>query len=156
MTDNSYHLVHANLAQARAPLDDPLMAGFTDHLDEIDALAQSSPGFIAQPDLPDEGQVYSSNLLLNVSIWETVEDLEAFTYDSRHKSFLDQREMWFHRRDYPAYVLYWAPATEIVTELEIHRRFQRLNEEGPTLQAFTFIKRFSLAEWLASRAASQR
>lgn len=155
MMDNTYHLVHANLALARAPLDDPLMAGFTDYMDEIDALAQSSPGFVAQPELPDEGQVYSGNQLLNVSIWETVEDLEAFTYDSRHKSFLDQREKWFHRRDYPAFVLFWAPTAETVTEHEIHRRFQRLNEEGATPLGFTFEKRFSLAEWLAVRAAGQ-
>lgn len=149
MTDSAYHLVHANLALARASLDDPLMAGFTNYLDEIDALAQSSTGFIAQPEMPDEGQVYGGNLLLNVSIWETVEELETFTYHSRHKSLLDRRQKWFYRRDYPAYVLYWASKAITVTEREIHRRFEQLHADGPTPLAFTFEKRFSVAEWLA-------
>ncbi len=47
MPDSSYYLVHANLALARASLDNPLMAGFTSYLAEIDALTQTSPGFIA-------------------------------------------------------------------------------------------------------------
>ena len=57
MNDRNYHLVHANVATARAALDDPLMNDFVDRLDEIDALAQGWPGFIAQPELPDEGLI---------------------------------------------------------------------------------------------------
>ena len=44
-----YHLIHANIAKMRAPLDDPLMADFVMNVDEIDALARSSPGYIDQP-----------------------------------------------------------------------------------------------------------
>jgi hypothetical protein len=34
-----YHLIHANLSHARAPLDDPQMRGFMDRVEEIDGLA---------------------------------------------------------------------------------------------------------------------
>jgi len=49
MANTMYHLIHANIAKVRAPLDDPLMADFVKHVDEIDALARSSPGFVDQP-----------------------------------------------------------------------------------------------------------
>jgi hypothetical protein len=66
MSETTYHLVHANVARMRAPLDDQLMA--------IDALAQNSPGSVAQPTPADEGVAYKDDVLLNMSIWESVED----------------------------------------------------------------------------------
>jgi hypothetical protein len=80
LTDVNYQLVHANIATPRARLDDPLMKGFVDRLDEIDALAQGWAGFIAQPALPDEGIVYNKPNLVNVSIWDSIENLREFTY----------------------------------------------------------------------------
>lgn len=50
-----YHLIHANIAKMRAPLDDPLMADFVEQVDVIDDLARSSPGFVDQPTPWDEG-----------------------------------------------------------------------------------------------------
>jgi len=41
-----YHLAQVNIAHMRAPLDDPLMAGFVAQLETINALADASPGFI--------------------------------------------------------------------------------------------------------------
>jgi hypothetical protein len=68
MEDIDFHLVHANIAIMRAPFDDPLMADFVSQADEIDALAQASPGFVAQPTPPDEGADYTGHTLLNLSI----------------------------------------------------------------------------------------
>ena len=64
MTDPDYHLVHANVARMRAPWDDPIMAGFLAHMDEIDALAQQTEGFVSQPTPSDEGRVYSAPMEL--------------------------------------------------------------------------------------------
>jgi hypothetical protein len=72
MSEKTYHLVHANVARMRAPLDDPLMAGFMARIEEINALAQKSPGFVTQPTPADEGAVYKDDVLLNMSIWEAV------------------------------------------------------------------------------------
>src|SRR5439155_23642411 len=68
-----YRLVHANVARAKAPLDSPLMAEFVSLVDEINALARRAPGFVAQPTPPDDGAVFRAPLLLNVSIWESIE-----------------------------------------------------------------------------------
>jgi hypothetical protein len=80
MTGDTFHLVHVNIATGRAAMDDPIMKDFVDQVDDIDALAQSWPGFIAQAALPDEGLIYSGNTLVNVSIWESVDDLLEFIY----------------------------------------------------------------------------
>ena len=73
MNDPAYNLVHVNIANARGSMDDPIMKGFVDRIDEIDALAQSWPGFVAQPTLLDKGLIYTENTLVNVSIWDSVE-----------------------------------------------------------------------------------
>lgn len=143
-----YHLVHANLAKARAELDDPLMKGFVDRMDEIDALAESTPGFVAQPTLPDEGALYTGLDLLNVSIWDSIERLREFTYSSEHAEMLDRRSEWFFQSNRPAYVLYWLPAGLLPTEKEIGQKFAHLHQHGPTPTAFTFDLPYTVQEML--------
>src|SRR5437762_11309701 len=92
----AYHLVHANVASARAPLDAPLMQDFVALIDEINRLASIAPGFIAQPVLPDAGAVFTPPLLLNVSIWQSTESLDAFTHRDEHAAALERRAEWFH------------------------------------------------------------
>ncbi len=143
-----YHLLHANVARARADLEDPVMRGFVERMDEIDALARGSPGFVAQPTLPDEGAVFRGLDLPNVSLWESIDDLRQFTFTGEHSEMLDRRAEWFLRPDRPAYVLCWWPAGEMPTEKEIGRRLAHLHERGPTPMAFTFDRPFTLQEML--------
>jgi hypothetical protein len=148
MTDNAYHLIEANLSHGRADLDDPMMVDFVERLDEIDLLAQGWPGFVAQPTLPDGGHVYREPALLNVSIWESIEDLREFTYSSVHTELLDRRAAWFVQFDRPVYVLYWSPVGELPTEKEISNRFEHLREHGPTPRSFTFDQPFTVEDML--------
>jgi hypothetical protein len=73
------------------------MADFVAQVEEINALARSAAGFIAQPTLPDEGSVYRALLLLNVSIWESMESLDAFTHQGKHAAALERRGEWFEQ-----------------------------------------------------------
>jgi hypothetical protein len=124
------------------------MKDFVDQMDEIDELAQGRPGFVAQPIPPDEGTVYTELAFLNVSIWESIEQLREFTYSGRHSEVLDRRVEWFVQSDQPIYVLYWSPAGEPPTEKEISQRFEHLREHGPTPRAFTFDKSYTVEEML--------
>jgi hypothetical protein len=119
MSARMYRFVHANLAIMRAAFDDPLMADFVAHVDEIDALAQASPGFVSQPAPSDEGTVYRGRFMLNLSTWESVEDLERFTYGTEHGRMLERRAEWFHQYATPNYVLFWFPERQIPTEREV-------------------------------------
>jgi hypothetical protein len=144
-----YHLVHANIAEMRADYDDPIMAGFVARIDAIDALAREASGFIAQPSPPDEGKIYPSRMLLNISIWESVEHLKGFTYSGSHAEAYRHRTEWFLQTEGPNYVLYWAPAGQIPTEVEIKTRIDYLAQQGPTPYAFTFRQPFSVEQALA-------
>jgi hypothetical protein len=46
MTVQPYHLAQINIARLLAPLDSPTMAEFVALLEEINALADRSPGFV--------------------------------------------------------------------------------------------------------------
>src|SRR5438874_1188185 len=120
---SDYQLVHANVARARAPLDSRLLADFAAQVEEINALARRAAGFVAQPTLPDEGSVYRAPLLLNVSIWESIESLDAFTHQGKHAAALERRGEWFDQEGTgPRYVLYWIPKEHVVTEKEVEER----------------------------------
>jgi hypothetical protein len=122
------------------------MKGFVDQIDEIDTLAQSWPGFVAQPTPPDEGQIYTGNTLVNISIWESVENLREFTYTSRHTDVLERRAEWFVQSELPNYALYWASSGSVPLEVEIKRRFDYLHLHGATPFAFNFDKTFMVEE----------
>ena len=141
-----HHLVHGNVAIMRAPMDDPIMTDFVNQADAIDALAEESPGFVAQPVTTDEGQIFKGKELLNLSIWESVESLDHFTHHGEHARVLERRAEWFEQREGPNYVLYWAVAGHIPTEAEVKRRLDHLAKHGPTPLAFTFEERFTIEE----------
>ncbi len=146
MTQQEHHLVHANVALMRAPLDDPMMAEFVHQMDEIDASARNAAGFVAQPVPPDEGRLYTGRALLNLSIWQSVEDLDRFTHSGPHALALERRTEWFEQAAGPNYVLYWAPVGHMPTEVEIKERLDHLAMHGPTPFAFNFERRFTAAD----------
>ena len=147
MTQSStsgFHLVHANVAHAKASLDSPSMADFVAQVDEVNALARSDAGFVVQPTLPDEGAVYRAPFLLNVSLWESIESLDAFTHQGKHAAALERRGEWFEQAGAsPNYVLYWAAKGHTVTEREVLERLDHLAKHGPTPYAFTFQQPFA-------------
>ena len=148
MSAASYHLVHANFAQMRSSLDDPIMADFVAQIYEIEATAHHFPGFIAQPTPRDAGSVFASDVLLNMSTWESIERLYEFTYHGKHAQALEGRLKWFKHQDTPSHVLYWTPAGQFPTEREVKQRIDYLTEHAPTPHAFTFEHRFSVEEML--------
>lgn len=142
-----FHLAQANIARMRAPLEDPLMEGFVARLEPLNALADSSPGFVWRLQT-DEGnattlQAYEDELILfNLSVWESVEALESYVYKSNHVGAVQKRTDWFERPSKSPFVLWWIEAGQIPTEEEAKKRFEMLWENGPTAEAFTFRNRF--------------
>jgi hypothetical protein len=152
-----HHLVHVNAAHARGPLDSPVMAGFVAQVEEVNALAHQAPGFVAQPTAPDEGAVYAAPFLLNVSLWESVAALDAFTHQGQHARALEQRAQWFEQEGTgPRYVLYWVPRGHCVTEKEVQERLAHLARHGATPYAFTFEQPFTAAQAAGFEPAARR
>lgn len=147
----AYQLAQVNIARAKAPMTDPLMAGFMERLDEINALADRHPGFIwrLKPDPEDPDQLLAcerDGLLFNLSVWRSVEDLRDFVFDSTHKELLVERASWFEKMQQPHLALWWVPAGHIPGIDEAMLRLDRLELLGPTQNAFTLAKTFPMPE----------
>ncbi len=141
------HIVQANIAQMRAPLDDPMMAGFNERLEPLNALADESPGFVwrLQTEEGDatEIDVFGDELVLfNMSVWESIDALESYVYNSNHVNAVQKRAEWFERPTKSPFVLWWIKAGEIPTIEEGKARLEKLWSDGPTADAFTFRHRF--------------
>ena len=141
------HIVQANIAQMRAPLDDPMMAGFNERLEPLNALADESPGFVwrlrTEEGDATEIDVFGDELVLfNMSVWESIDALESYVYNSNHVSAVQKRAEWFERHTKSPFVLWWIEAGEIPTIEEGKARLEKLWSDGPTADAFTFRHRF--------------
>jgi hypothetical protein len=139
-----FHLAQVNVARARAPLDAPIMQGFTQAIQAMNARAEGTPGFVwrlkGSPEIDAETlSVFGDPLLLvTVSVWESAQALRTFAYEGAHGTFLHRRDEWFHPMDGPNYALWWIPAGTQPTLAEAHRRLTLLASHGPSPEAFGF------------------
>src|SRR4051812_22377233 len=144
----SFHLAQVNVARMAAPREHPVMAGFFARIDEINRLAESSNGFVWR--LKDESgnatyiRPYGDDrILFNLSVWESVEALTAFTYRSAHKELIAGRKQWFEHFGNPYVALWWVPALHIPTVEEATDRLEHIQAHGPTSFAFGFKTAFA-------------
>ena len=92
-----YQIAQVNIGRIRAPLGDPIMAGFVNRLDEINALADRSPGFVWRLQTNEGNATYfrpyehDDRILLNMSVWETIDALKHYVYRTVHTELLRQR-----------------------------------------------------------------
>ena len=139
-----YHLAQVNIGRLRAAVDDPIMSGFKNQLEPINALADSSPGFVwrLQTESGDATAIkpYPDDALMaiNMSVWESLEALQLFVYKSAHLSPLRDRKQWFEPLEGPILALWWIPGGHIPTVAEALARLDHLKQHGPTAHAFTF------------------
>ena len=143
----AYHLAQLNVGRAVAPMDDPAMADFMARLDEVNRIAEQSPGFVwrlqsAAGNATDIKVSDDPLFIVNLTVWETPDDLYAFTYRSEHRTVFARRFEWFERANGPNVVLWWQPAGTIPSIDDALRRLRLLAELGPTADAFTFKQRF--------------
>jgi hypothetical protein len=144
------HLAQVNVGRLRAPVDSPLVAEFMAALDPINALAEASPGFVWRFQT-EEGNATAvrpyddDEILINLSVWESIEALDAFVYRSRHTAYLRRRREWFSRMEDAMLALWWVPAGHLPSVEAAVARLEQLRAHGPTDQAFTFRQRFPAA-----------
>lgn len=147
MSESKFHLAQANIGRMRGPIDSPVMAGFVAQLEYINSVADGSPGFVwrLQTDDGDATAVRifdDETLLFNMSVWESIDDLNNYVYRSDHRGPLRDRKQWFERFEKPFIVLWWVPAGHIPTVREAEQKFESLWSHGPTSEAFTFKSHF--------------
>jgi hypothetical protein len=155
-----YHLAQVNVGRLVAPIDSPELADFVANLEPINALGDASPGFVwrLQTDAGDATAVPvldDAEMIVNLTVWESVEALADFAYRSDHKDFLRRRREWFVPMDEAYLALWWVPAGHTPTVPEAEERLLHLRAHGPTAYVFTFRDRFPAPSGIQAPARSE-
>jgi hypothetical protein len=142
-----YHVAQLNIGRLLAPLDSPQLAGFVARLADINALADTTPGFVWRLATEDGDATavrpYADDrILINMSVWESLETLRAFVYRSGHVEVMRQRRAWFEVLSEAYLVLWWVPAGHRPAVEEAKERLEHLQRHGESAHAFSFQRSF--------------
>jgi heme-degrading monooxygenase HmoA len=142
-----YHVAQCNIARVRAPLDSPLLAEFVAALEPINQLADQAPGFVWRLQTEDGDATairpfVDDRIMVNLSVWESIEALSAFTYSTTHRDVMRRRRQWFEKVDDAYLVLWWVPSGTVPTISDAKARLEHLRRHGPSAEAFTFRSPF--------------
>jgi hypothetical protein len=148
-----HSLAQLNIAKILAPLDSPVMADFVNNLTRINALAESSEGFIWR--LKDDAnnatsiKIYSDDfLIVNMSVWKDIDSLFKFAYQTQHLEIFKRRSEWFEKMKDLHMALWYVEENHKPTIIEAEERLDYLRANGATPFALTFNKRFSVDDAL--------
>jgi Domain of unknown function (DUF3291) len=143
----AHHLAQINISRLLAPLDDPKIAEFVAQLEPINALADKAPGFVwrlqsRSGNATDIAYNEDPFVIVNMSVWESIETLRDFAYKSDHAKVFRDRPKWFEKTDLPSYCLWWVPAGHIPTVAEGRERLEHYQTHGATPYSFWFSQHF--------------
>jgi Domain of unknown function (DUF3291) len=147
----AFHLAQVNVARLVAPLDSPQLIGFVSRLDEVNALADRAPGFVWR--LTGDGgndatavPIYDDDkIIVNMSVWESIDALRDYVYRSAHAGILRRRQEWFERMREAFVALWWIEAGTLPTIDDARERLAALRADGPTPYAFTLKQPFPVS-----------
>jgi uncharacterized protein DUF3291 len=147
---SSYELAQLNIAVMKEPLESPAMVDFVTSLERINALAESSPGFVwrLKTEAGDATALrpLGAETLVNMSVWRDVESLSQYVYRSAHVEVMKRRREWFHRMGEAFLVLWWVRKDRRPSMEEAVAKLELLRVNGPTAEAFTFRHAFPAPE----------
>jgi heme-degrading monooxygenase HmoA len=146
-----YELAQANVAYALAPHDSPQLAEYMARLDEINQLADRSPGFVwrylTDSRDPAQREFEDPRVLFNMSVWDSIDALHAYTYRTAHAEVYAARHQWFANTRAVvgghALAMWWGRAGERPTVADAKQRLELIATIGPSERAFTFKQRFA-------------
>ncbi len=145
---SKYQIAQVNIGRIKAPTESPVMEGFMSRLDEINALADGSPGFVWRLQTDAGNATYfrpyehDDRILFNMSVWESIDALRNFVFKTAHVELLRQRHNWFEQFAGSYTALWWVPAGHMPGIDEAKKRLAHLDRYGPSEFAFTFQKTF--------------
>jgi hypothetical protein len=148
----SYVLAQVNIGRLRAPIDSPALADFVSALDPVNAIADAAPGFVWRLQTEDGNATAvrgfewdaadSAGVIINMSVWESVEALAGFVYSAGHRQVLRRRREWFEQMPEAYTALWWIGRGTTPTVADAEERVLCLRAHGPTPQGFTLRTHF--------------
>lgn len=131
-----WQVAQLNIATALYPMDDQRISRFVEQLDDINALADNSPGFVwrLQSESGNATDIVVDDnpmLIVNMSVWRDVEALFEFAYKTAHRQVIADRRQWFKRPDGAYQVLWWVRAGNQPSVDEGMAKLQLLQTSDP-------------------------
>ncbi|MBX2837390.1 MAG: DUF3291 domain-containing protein [Gammaproteobacteria bacterium] len=144
---SSWELAQLNIATLVAPIESPTLTDFVAALDRINELADNAPGFVWRYQTDDDNsaeaeQSFGSDVIVNLSVWESIEQLHDYVYRTGHAQIMSRRKEWFTKMTNAYAVLWWVPQGHQPTPHEAKLKLELLRDKGPTADAFTFKQAF--------------
>jgi len=154
----NHQLAQLNIGRIRYEVDDPRMAGFVDNLAMVNAIAERSPGFVWRY-TDESGNATSTRpydgdpmMAVNMSVWENVESLEKYVWQTVHKRFYGRRAEWFEHFDGPYFAMWWVPIGHRPSVEEAVARLDHLKAHGASDHAFDWASA-STQLWKTARCS---
>ena len=143
----THQLAQINVGRLKYAAEDARLADFMNNLDHINGIAEASPGFIWR--LKDETGNATSirayedpHVIVNLSVWESIEALQIFAYRTEHVQFFRRREEWFEDFGGPSMALWWIRIGQYPSATQGREKVEYLTKYGGTPRAFTFREKF--------------
>lgn len=138
------HLAQLNVGRLLAEPGDPRVAGFMAGLDHVNGLGKRMPGFVWMMEgsgEPGTGNTQTAlggdpRFISNLTVWEDAASLERFVWGTVHRQFYARRAEWFAVLGRMHLVMWWIDVGHRPTLDEALARLDRLEQDGPTPQAF--------------------
>ncbi len=139
-----YHIAQLNISKMiGVSINDESMKDFVAQLDTINLLGEQSDGFVWRLK-SNEGNATAYNpyaderVIINFTVWQAVDQLKNFVYNTIHKLVMKDRKKWFENLGQPSYVLWYVPEGFIPTLDEAVERLAYLQKNGASKYAFDF------------------
>lgn len=147
MTD--FNIAEINIAKMIGlNINDPIMKEFVDNLEKVNDIAEASAGFVWR--LKDDSYNATSfnpyndeQIIINVSVWETIEALEYYMYKTFHSDFLRRRKEWFNTHGKASTAMWWIPVGQTPTLEEAIEKLDYLQIHGASDKVFNLRNKFS-------------
>jgi hypothetical protein len=159
MTGTDRHLAQLNIGRLRYEASDPSMTDFVDNLAFVNGLAERSPGFVWRYQ-DDSGSAIDTRpfggdprMAINLSVWEGVEALEHFVWQTIHKRFYGRRHEWFETMAERYFVMWWVPEGHQPSVQEAIERLDHFKRHGASEHAFGWESLPAAKLWKTARCA---
>jgi len=139
-----YHLAELNVGRLVAPPQDARVAEFMAALDRVNGLGKRMPGFVWMMEgsgEPGTGNTENNigedaQFVANLTVWEDVQTLENFVFNTVHRQFYERRHDWFEVLGEMHFVMWWVPAGHRPDLDEALARLRHLRDHGDSDHAF--------------------
>lgn len=144
-----YEIAEINIARMKGvSIDDPIMLEFVENIAAVNAVAEQSEGFVWRLKDDENNNATALNpyndeqIIINISVWATIETLENYVYKSFHTDFLKRRKEWFQTYGKVHTAMWWIEKGNYPTVEEAVQKLTELQENGASPAVFDFRRKF--------------